>query len=525
MFKFRGSRKVTAEKIYRTLEDILAGRARTPVQLRDDGRGETLETYQVGLARVRIAVENGWGLYMIQEPPLSPEEELLYAHTLQKIVFELRPEEAKSVEEAVGKMLEEAVGELDLEDVNMEAVRYYLNREVFGYGRIDVILRDEEIEDLKCTGVGTPIIVKHRKYGALGWLESNVAWEKDEELDDFVRMLAHRGGRGISIAIPYADAQLPPPVKGVGMRFAGTMGREITAKGSTFTIRKFPSEPLSITDLIRGKTLSTLMAAYLWFVAENKRLFFAAGPTGSGKSTLLNAILGLLDPRLSYITIEDVYELQLPADKGWIPMTTRRSWSIVEDKYEVKLEDLIAMAMRMRPDYLIVGEVRTPEHLLALLLSSTTGHGAMTTFHAPDPNHLLVRLLTMKIQRSALDLLWGCAITQEIKGRAGLRIARRVVRVAEFVPAERGVEIVDVFAWNPEDDSFKPQDVDELWDLSPRLRMVSEALGVSRETILGDIAAKASFLEENADAGFYELASRAAAIYTEKTLRKVRTRG
>jgi flagellar protein FlaI len=384
---------------------------------------------------------------------------------------------------------------------------------VAGYGPIDVLILDDNIEDVKCVGVNQPVIIAHRRYGGLGWLTTNIKFENEDILADFVRRIAYKGGRGISTAVPYVDAQLPPPTPqhSCGMRFAATIGREITREGSSFVIRKFPRIPLGLSDLVARKALSPLMAAYLWYVAEQKRIFFAAGPTGSGKTTLLNAILGVLDPRLSYITIEDVFELQLPTWR-WTAMTTRRSFTIIESRYEIKIEDLIAMAMRMRPDYLIVGEVRTPEQLVGLLFSSTTGHGAMTSIHAQDPDALLVRLLTMKIERSALDLLWGCAITQPVKLPGGLGIERRVVKVAEFVPGEEGVMVAEVFKWSPETDTFTPSTLEELWNASQRLQMLSTTLGLSKETILSDIGRRARFIEED-KLNFYALAAMAAAEF------------
>ena len=509
------ARRISAEEIYQTLRDILAGRAARPMTLIDTGEGSTLETYNVGTARVRIAVkETGEGLYMVNEPPMMGEEELLYAYVLRKLTYEMRPEEASNILQAISSRLEEAAIDLGLLGrVDLDKVRYYLNREVAGYGPIDVLVLDDNIEDIKCVGVNQWVIVVHRRYGRLGWLTTNIRFVDEDALADFVRRLAYKGGRGISTAVPYVDAQLPPPTPQhrAGMRLAATIGREITREGSSFVIRKFPRTPLGLSDLVARKALSSLMAAYLWYVAEQKRIFFAAGPTGSGKTTLLNAILGVLDPRLSYITIEDVYEIQLPTWR-WTAMTTRRSFTIIESKYEIKIEDLVAMAMRMRPDYLIVGEVRTPEQLVGLLFSSTTGHGAMTSIHAQDPDALLVRLLTMRIERAALDLLWGCAITQPVKLPGGLGIERRVVKIAEFVPGEEGVEVAEVFKWNPETDTFAPSTLEELWEVSQRLRMLSASLGLSRETILNDIGRRARFLEENR-VDFYTLAARAAAEF------------
>jgi len=507
---------LSAEEIYEALKEVLASRAARPVTLVDTGRGRTLETYNIGIAAVRIGVDEstGEGLYYISEPPMTGKEEALYAYVLRKLTYEMRPEEAQNILQAISSRLEEAAESLGMMgDVDLAKVGYYLNREIAGYGPIHVLILDDNIEDIKCVGVSQPVIVVHRRYGRLGWLTTNITFTNEDVLADFVRRLAYKGGRGISTAVPYVDAQLPPPTPQhhAGMRLAATIGREITRGGSSFVIRKFPRTPLSLSDLIQRKALSSLMAAYLWYVAEQKRIFFAAGPTGSGKTTLLNAILGVLDPRLSYITIEDVFEIQLPTWR-WTAMTTRRSFTIIESRYEIKVEDLIAMAMRMRPDYLIVGEVRTPEQLIGLLFSSTTGHGALTSIHAQDPDALLVRLFTMRIERSALDLLWGCAITQPVKLPGGLGIERRVVKIAEFVPGEEGVIVNEVFKWSPETDTFHPSSLEELWERSQRLQMLSESLGLSKETILNDIGRRARFLEENR-LGFFALAARAAAEF------------
>jgi flagellar protein FlaI len=507
---------LSAEEIYEALKEVLASRAARPVTLVDTGRGRTLETYNIGIAAVRIGVDEstGEGLYYISEPPMTGKEEALYAYVLRKLTYEMRPEEAQNILQAISSRLEEAAESLGMMgDVDLAKVGYYLNREIAGYGPIHALILDDNIEDIKCVGVSQPVIVVHRRYGRLGWLTTNITFTNEDVLADFVRRLAYKGGRGISTAVPYVDAQLPPPTPQhhAGMRLAATIGREITRGGSSFVIRKFPRTPLSLSDLIQRKALSSLMAAYLWYVAEQKRIFFAAGPTGSGKTTLLNAILGVLDPRLSYITIEDVFEIQLPTWR-WTAMTTRRSFTIIESRYEIKIEDLVAMAMRMRPDYLIVGEVRTPEQLIGLLFSSTTGHGALTSIHAQDPDALLVRLFTMRIERSALDLLWGCAITQPVKLPGGLGIERRVVKIAEFVPGEEGVIVNEVFKWSPETDTFHPSSLEELWERSQRLQMLSESLGLSKETILNDIGRRARFLEENR-LGFFALAARAAAEF------------
>jgi len=509
-----------APEVYMTLSDVLAGRAKTPITSIDDGRGKTLETYYVGGVRVRIGLdEGGEGFYKINEPPLSLRDELIYAHTLRSLYYELKPEELESgrgIEDLLRERVEdvaETLGE-SLDPESIKRITYYLNREIFGYGPIQIPIQDEEIEDIKCVSAQDFVTVVHRKYGNLGWLKTNIRFGEEDRLADFVRRAAHMGGRGVSIAVPYVDCQLPSPTGSI-MRFAGTLGKEITRGGSSFVIRKFPERPLSLKQLIDSKMLSPLMAAYLWYVCEAKRVFFVAGPTGSGKTTLLNAILGVLDPRLSYITIEDVYELQLPAWR-WIAMTTRRSWTIVESKYEIKIEDLIAMAMRMRPDYLIVGEVRTPEQLIGLLLSATTGHGAMTSIHAQDPENLLVRLATMGIEKGALEVLWGCALTHIVRPETsnGYQTVRRVTKIAEFIPGPEGkMEIVDVFTWHPTTDSFYPDTLEELWNRSKRLQIISNELKIPKETILNDIGRRMALLQQM-PRDFEALSKRVATLYT-----------
>ena len=513
----------TASEIYKTVSDVWADRAKTPIVSMDDGRGETLENYYVEEVRVRIGIrigidETGEGFYKINEPPLPPEDELIYAYALKSLYYEVRLEElqAKETEELLRERVKAVAEELGapLDAAAENRITYYLNREVFGYGPIHALTLDDELERIKCISVKEFVIVRHRRYGNLGWLKTNVRFGDEDRLIGFIGRLAHKGGRGISFAIPYVDCQLYSPT-GASMRFAATLGREVTRGGSSFSIRKFPEKPMSIGQLVDLKMLSPLMAAYLWYVCEAKRVFFVAGPTGSGKTTLLNAILGILDPRLSYITIEDVYELQLPAWR-WLAMTTRRSWTIVESRYEIRIEDLIAMAMRMRPDYLIVGEVRTPEQLIGLLLSATTGHGAMTSIHAQDPEALLVRLAAMGIKRGALEVLWGCAITQMVRMELPetYQVARRVTKIAEFVPGPGDrVEVVDVFTWSPVEDKFYPDDLEGLWERSERLKILSNELKIPKEEILDDIARKMRVIEEM-PRDFEAASKRIASLYS-----------
>ncbi|MFH7836140.1 MAG: type II/IV secretion system ATPase subunit, partial [Candidatus Aenigmatarchaeota archaeon] len=377
---------------------------------------DVLEEYKVSIVPVIIGKRGGEGLYLMHEPMISPQKEAVVSYAYNSLINSLSYEdiqdiknERKEAREIITEHIMNAGNMLGI-SVNEEELNnliYYVIRDLFNYSIITIPMWDPNIEDISCLGSNYPIMVMHRKYGNLGWLLVNVKFWDEEHLSDFIRRMAHLGGKGISTAVPFADFILPD-----GSRMIATLGSEISRVGSTFTIRKFPKEPLSLPQLVKDGMLSSLMGAYLWEVIEKKRIIFVAGPTASGKTTLSNALLGMLDPKLKFVTIEDTPEIRIPTWR-WLPHITRRSYSIaLGEKFDVDLEDLMMIAMRERPDYLIVGEVRSPEQLITFVETATTGHGGCTTIHANDPQTLLIRLKGMKLESSALDLLWGAVITQ-----------------------------------------------------------------------------------------------------------------
>ena len=506
----------------RTLHQILSGSMHRPTQFKSPALGfRPLEEYDVGVVHVRIGLKKGEGVYFVDEPVLTPSEEASYASALDTVYFTFPAEELTS--EQVGDVLRAQVNHaadglgLELPPESVDKVIYYIRREIFGYGPIDAVMLDPAIEDIACDGAGVPITIKHRRYGNLGWLLTNVLFLDEASLSDFIRRQAHRVGRGVSVAQPYGDFILPD-----GSRMACNLGREVTADGSSFTIRKFPAQPYTLPALIRDGMLSSLMAAYLWYVIEQKRIIFLAGPTASGKTTLSSALLNMLDPKLRYVTIEDTPEIKLPGFRK-VPHVTRRSYTMTTDpQYEVKLVDLMAHSMRERPDYLIVGEVRTAEQLLAFTRTATTGHGGVTTIHANDPQTLLIRLRAMNADPSALDLLWGAVVTN-CWGR-GVRQLRRVTSISEILPPEdtRGEgKIETIFAWKEPVDRFHPEEVDELQRLSSRLRLLARSRGEPDSAVGQAIEEKHAFLNhlvENCTFGFKAVSQAAKQYYTRRIL-------
>jgi len=187
---------------------------------------------------------------------------------------------------------------------SVDKLLYYIIRDFVGYGRIDPPMRDHFIEDISADGVNMPIYVWHRVYESL---PTNIVFKGEEELNSFIIRLAYLAGKNISIASPILDASLPD-----GSRVQLTYGSEVTGRGSTFTIRRFRLDPLTISDLIALNTLSSEMAAYLWYIIENRASVLVAGDIACGKTTMLNCLSMFIKPEMKMVSVEDAQELNLP---------------------------------------------------------------------------------------------------------------------------------------------------------------------------------------------------------------------
>lgn len=500
-----------AEERLRALERFLATAARIPFVAKDDGRGETMASYKVGIAGVRIArVDEVTAYYMVSEPPLDAEDLLAYATALEAIYRRAEiperavallskrrhvtdveeEEEVKPLAEIIRPYVVEAyktIGINPSED-DVQTLMYYLNRELFRFSQIDVLIEDPRIEDINVIGPRIYVGVYHRDFSQYRWLWTNIYFRDDEELNDFMNRLAHTVGHGLTIAKPYADFALPG-----GERFAGIIGREITARGPSLTIRKFATSPYSLPYLVRAGMLSPLMAAYIWFALEQKAIIGVAGPTGSGKTTLFNALLACLHPNSTIYTIEDVYELYLP-HRGWRATTTRKPSMLTSQELVISETELLKMALRMRPDYVIIGEVRSEDAVYHLLNAAFTGHGGGFTFHAGSAKEFYNRLAIM-LQRSGmsetlLSFFWGCAITSYYDTPRGR--LRRAIEIAEIVPVEGGARFEPhrIFSWNAEGDSFAPDDAFEVYKKSVKMQWLTSMIGISPEKLVRDLELK-----------------------------------
>ncbi len=322
-----------------------------------------IETYYVyePFAKVNIVSipEKGGMLgYYVEEFTLSGDEQEILEKLVDILTEELEP--AESIEDLKTYVAREVIrlankyrSVFKLTGSRRAKILYYVERNLLGYGPIDPLMRDPNIEDISCDGAGKPIYVWHKKYESL---PTNIIFNTTDHLNDFIMRLAHMAGKHVSIAFPILDAMLPEK-----HRLAATFGTEVSPRGPTFTIRKFREKPLSPTELIKSGVINELFAAYIWYMVEKRRTFMIAGGTGAGKTTLLNAFSLFIRPGMKIVTVEDTPELNLPHE-NWVQLSTRASYALMgQTSGEITLYDLIKVSLRYRPDYIIVGEVRGEE--------------------------------------------------------------------------------------------------------------------------------------------------------------------
>jgi len=394
--------------------------------------------------------------YVIIEPTLSEEEKAITDRIKEILVDELdinlkATETRQGAEEYIKNKIREVVKryKIKVDETSLNKLMYFLWRDFVYLGKIDPIMRDHLIEDISCDGVGIPLYVWHRAYESI---PTNIAFSTQDELNDFIIKLAYASGRHASIAQPIVDSALPD-----GSRVHLTYSTEVTRKGSTFTIRKFRAEPLTITDLIMMNTLSSEIAAYFWFLIEHKASVLIAGGTASGKTTFLNCLAGFIRPEMKIVSIEDTPELNL-LHENWIQSVTRTGFGLAGEQasVEISLFDLLKGAMRQRPDYVIVGEIRGAE-AYTLFQAIATGHGGISSIHADSISSVIHRLESepMNIPRTLVTGMDALALLNRIT--LGDKPVRRTFAVGEVVGLDqRSGELLtnDVYRWNPQNDSF-----------------------------------------------------------------------
>jgi archaeal flagellar protein FlaI len=438
-----------------------ADRDVTPVPAITDPALKQLDLAPIrpGITYVRISYHNQRNeyLYEVIEPPLSPLEKELTDRLRTVLIaqFEPLPEhDPETKRRELRRMVDDQLlaWELSPGPTTKSRILYYLERDFVGYGVVEVPMTDTEVEDISCDGVGIPLYIYHRKYGSI---RSNLKFGGAKELDDFVVWLAQRSGKHISVASPILDATVPD-----GSRLQATLGVHVTKRGSSFTIRRFRDNPFTPVDLLKFKTMSPEMMAYLWIAIENGQSMMVCGGTASGKTTTLNATLLFIPPQMKIVSIEDTRELNLPHE-NWVPSLTRAGFgakNLTSGKApgEIDMFDLLAAALRQRPQYLMVGEVRGAEAFI-VFQAMATGKTCYTTFHAESVSAMVHRMENppISLPRSLVSALNLVLLQRQVK--VGTKMTRRVQSLTEIVgldPETNELITNSVYSWNPADDTF-----------------------------------------------------------------------
>lgn len=450
-------------------------------------KGDAIFAY----TKISWDAKGGGYVYQTVEPNLTP----ILSDILKKIkgLLEQRLDidfsRLKMVE--ASEYLSKQIGDLinyfkfQITPAEKTILKYYIERDFIGLGKIEPLMKDKNIEDISCDGIGIPIFIYHRN-PVLGSVGTNIVFETEDELDSFLARLVQLSGKSISVSQPLIDGTLPD-----GSRLQATLATDIARRGSNFTIRKFSEEPLTPIHLLNYGTVDVRTLAYLWLAVEFGRSLLISGGTASGKTSFLNALSLFIRPEKKIVSIEDTAELRLP-HPHWIPTVARIPISVEGGRLgEVDMFDLLKESLRQRPDYIIVGEVRGKEAYI-LFQQIATGHPSMATIHAENLTKLVDRLTTQPISLpktlvSSLDI-----VVFLLRVRHKNRYVRKVNEVLEMVkfdPEASEPLVNQIFKWNPVGDTF------EVSNKSVILQRISDVTGVNPQELVDEMERRSLILD------------------------------
>ncbi len=336
-------------------------------------------------------------------------------------------------------ILQKEVPKLDEQTRN--SLAGVLLQEMVGLGKIEFLLSDDNIEEIVINQAKYPVWVYHKEFG---WLKTNIVIPHEDVIHNYASIIARRIGKQITVLSPLLDAHLI-----TGDRANATLF-PISGKGNTITIRRFKRNPWTVTDLIRTQTASSESLALIWLAMQYELNILISGGTGSGKTTFLNVILPFIQPNQRIISIEDTREILLADYQHWVPLTTREANP--EGKGEVSMLDLLVNSLRMRPDRIIVGEIRRQREAEVMFEAMHTGHSVYTTFHANTAAETIRRMTNPPIEvPSALLESVNLNVIMFRNRRLGVR---RILEIAEYIPEKTTADKFTIrpnvlYRWNP----------------------------------------------------------------------------
>ncbi len=434
----------------------------TPIPPLQNPNYETVEVYPIfppyAYARIIYDKEEYEYIYDLIEPPLTEEEQFILEEiksTLDKTLkYEWNIMSNKDKEQYLMESVDSFLRSRDIkiDKLSKQRILYYVVRDHVGYQKIDGLIRDELVEDISCDGVGVPIYVFHKRYQSI---KTKIMFNDDDELNSFIVFVAQKCGKQISVAEPILDGTTVE-----GHRVQATYGREVTTRGGTFTIRRFKEKPFTPTELVMYGTASPEIVAYLWLMVEQGESAIVIGGPACGKTSTLNAFTMFIPPTAKIVSIEDTREINLP-HQNWIPGTTRSGVgeaSITgKSAGEIDMYDLVRAALRQRPNYIIVGEVRGKE-TYTMFQAMATGHTTYSTMHADSIVSMIHRLENPPINcpRILMTALNNVIIQKIVRIRN--EMARRITQVVEnvgFEPETNELITNVVFEWDQSKDVHK----------------------------------------------------------------------
>ncbi|MFC7073719.1 type II/IV secretion system ATPase subunit [Halovenus rubra] len=379
----------------------------------------------------------------------APQDEAEYDDRIEELLQETT--KVKSAEEERGGVLTRLsniteVGKVEVTEQTYENIRYRLNRDIVGLGPLEPVMRDPANEDIHVIG-HTECHVDH---GVYSMLETTVEWDDPEHFDQWLKNMGERMGDPVSDSDPVVDSTLPD-----GSRLNLIYSDDVSLKGPSLTIRQGDDVPLSIFQITAWNTLSPELSAYLWLCLENEQTVFVVGETASGKTTTLNSIMSFIPRDSKIYTAEDTAEV-LPPHNTWQQLLTREG---DDEDTSIDMFDLVAAALRSRPDYIIVGEVRGEEGRMAFQ-AAQTGHPVMLTFHASDIVSMIQRFTgePINVPETFMDVADVALFQNRVK--QGDDVLRRVTSVQEIEGYSKemdGVVTRQSFFWDPVEDEINFQ--------------------------------------------------------------------
>lgn len=418
---------------------------------------EIIEDYTVEAdgvpAKIEIRDEDDYvKRYRLKRPqPSAATEAILESvkqETIDKVDISTESfEDSNEIEESrkifgskVKEIMEEELP--NISDSEQKTLVGNLIHEMLGLGDVEILLSDNGLEEIVINNSEEPAWVYHQDYG---WLKTDITFESESKIYNYASEIGRGVGKNISSLHPLLDAHLPS-----GDRTNATLN-PISTNGNTITIRKFARDPWTITDFINIGTISPEMAAFLWVCIQYEMNVIISGGTGSGKTSLLNVLTPFMPPSQRILSIEDTRELSLPEFLHWVPMTTREENP--DGEGEISMQDLLVNSLRMRPDRILVGEIRRQRQAEVLFEAMQTGHSVYSTLHADTAETTIKRMTHPPID--VPKTVVGAVDLNVVMFRDRRRNFRRVLEIAEVI--DRGDENIEphtVYDWDSQEDSF-----------------------------------------------------------------------